>query len=404
MSYSNPPFKPTISLEPFKISIPDKDLEDLKILIGLSRLPKETYENKNTEPNRFNKQNNNFGVSRKWLDETRTYWVDQYDWRKQESRINSQPAFTAQVKNKDGLEYKIHFAALFSNKKDAIPIILSHGWPGSFIEFLPIMEHVREQYNPDSLPYHLIFPSSPGYLFSDSPPTDREFSVKDIGYLYDQLMKGLGFGDAYIAQGGDVGSFITNELGMSYDGCKAIHLNMRKFSQPPPGTQESSKPFGIPEMLEHFQLYGYNLEHATRPSTIGLVVGSNPISLLCWIGEKLLEWSDENPSIDTILTFISLYWFTDTFPSSIYTYRYGFGSKRDVKSAENEYQHTPTGYTYHPKEITPVPVHWVKTAHNLVWSKEYESGGHFAALEKPERLWGDVEEFVKQVWPNDSSE
>ncbi|WVW79125.1 hypothetical protein I302_101090 [Kwoniella bestiolae CBS 10118] len=392
MPYSTPPFSPTISLEPFTLSIPDNDLDELKTLIRLSRLPKKTYENTHAEEK-------GFGVGREWLEGTKKYWLEGYDWRKQESRINSQPAFITTVTNSDGLEYKIHFAALFSKRKDAIPIILSHGWPGAFIEFLGLMEVVRSKYSEEELPYHLIFPSTPGYLFSSPPPLDREFSVRDVAYLYDQLMKGLGFGDGYMAQGGDVGSHITNELGRSHNTCKAIHLNMRVFQSPPEGTPESSQPWGIPEFLTRMQKFGYNLEHATRPSTIGLVLGSNPISLLCWIGEKFVEWSDETPPLDTILTFISLYWFCDTFPSSIFSYRYGFGSQRHVQSAEKEYQNTPTGYSYFPKEIVPTPVHFVKTAHNLVWSREHKAGGHFAALEVPETLLDDVEDFVKQVWP-----
>ncbi|WWC64244.1 uncharacterized protein I303_106853 [Kwoniella dejecticola CBS 10117] len=398
-AYSKPPFEPTIPLEPFKISISNNDIEELKTLLKISRIPKETYENLDAEKK-------GFGVSRKWLVETRDYWLNQYDWRKHEARINAQPAYITTLKNKDGLEYKIHFAALFS-EKDAIPIILSHGWPGAFIEFLGLMEYLRERYTPAELPYHLIFPSTPGYLFSSPPPLDREFSVRDVGYLYNQLMEGLGFGSGtsgYIAQGGDVGSHITNELGRTYPDCKAIHLNMRVFLQPPEGTPEhDTTPFGVPEFLVKLQKYGYNLEHGTRPSTVGLVVGSNPLSLLSWIGEKFLEWSDEDPSIETILSFISLYWFTDTFPSCIFTYRYGFGSKRDESSAEKEYNPKPMGFSYFPKEITPVPVHWVKTAHNLVWSREHKAGGHFAALEDPKRLWGDVEDFVAQVWPDVST-
>ncbi|WRT68842.1 uncharacterized protein IL334_005823 [Kwoniella shivajii] len=396
MLYSTPPFEPTIKLEPFKVSIPDKDIEELKTFIKYTRIPKETFEN-------IDGLKKGFGVDKKWVEETKEYWLNQYDWRKNESRINSQPAFTTTIKNKDGLEYTIHFAALFSENKNAIPIILSHGWPGAFIEFLSLMELVRKQYKPDELPYHLIFPSTSGFLFSSSPPLDREFSLDNVGYLYDQLMKGLGFGDGYIAQGGDIGSHITNELGYGHKACKAIHLNMRAFSLPPAGTPEASKPHGLEEFIESNQPFGYNLEHATRPSTIGLVVGSSPISLLCWIGEKFLTWSDQDPSLETILTFINLYWFTDTFPSSIWRYRYGKGPLRHIKSAEDEYMSKPTGYSYFPKEITPVPVHWVEKVANLVWSREHESGGHFAALEKPEILWADVEDFVKQVWPTVSS-
>ncbi|WVQ94796.1 hypothetical protein IAU59_001879 [Kwoniella sp. CBS 9459] len=393
MSYNSLPFEPTLKIEPFTLNVPDKDIDELKTLLKLSRLPKETYENIDAEKK-------GFGVSRKWLDETRKYWLDGYDWRKYEKRINAQPAFTTVIKNKDGLEYTVHFAALFSNRKDAIPIILTHGWPGCFIEFLGIMERVRKQYSADDLPYHLIFPSQPGYLFSADPPLDREFSLRDVGYLFNQLMQGLGFKE-YVSQGGDIGSFVSNELAYRYENCKAVHLNMVKLMEPPEGTPEAkqkSGPTSVSDFLAGFQAYGYGLEHATRPATVGLVVGSNPVSLLCWIGEKFLAWSDEDPSLDTILTFISLYWFTDTYPSSIWNYRYSLGSKRDEPSAEDEYQHTPMGFSYFPKEITPVPIHWIEKVNNLVWSKEHKAGGHFAALEKPEELWQDIEEFVAAIW------
>ncbi|WVR09250.1 hypothetical protein IAU60_006315 [Kwoniella sp. DSM 27419] len=391
-SYSTLPAGASLQLEPFTFAFPDADIEELQTLLKLSRLPKETYENVDAEKK-------GFGVSRRWLDQTRKYWLDKYDWRKQEARINAQPAYTTTIANSDGQEYKIHFAALFSKKKDAIPIVLSHGWPGCFIEFLGIMEKVREQYSADDLPYHLVFPSLPGYLFSSPPPTDKEFAIKDVAYLFDKLMTGLGF-DRYVAQGGDLGSSITYDLGLNHDACKIIHTNMRTILQPPKNTPEAkgSGPMDAGAMVQAMQPFGYALEHATRPSTVGLVVGSNPVSLLCWIGEKLLQWSDEDPDLDTVLTFISLYWFTDTYPSSIYPYRYNFGSKRGEPSASKEYQTCPMGFSYFPKEIVPTPVHWIKEETHLIWSREHKAGGHFAALEKPAELWQDIEDFVKEAW------
>ncbi|KIR50847.1 microsomal epoxide hydrolase [Cryptococcus gattii Ru294] len=392
MSYSDLPHKPTIPVEPFRLSIPDEDIKVLHILLKSTRVAKESFENVSAEKNKF-------GITRKWLVNMKDDWI-KLDWRKQEERINSLPAFKAKVKNLEDSVFSIHFTALFSKKTDAIPIILSHGWPGSFYEFIAMMEMVKKKYSPKDLPYHLIVPSLPGWLFSTPPPIDREFGVKDVGYLFNGLMEGLGFGDGYVAQGGDIGSYVANELGAKYPACKIIHVN---YSNPPlrplpDSPEQEAPPPSAEEIFELLQKYGYALEHSTRPATVGLVVGSNPLSLLGWVGEKFLEWTDESPSVETILTMASLYWFTDCFTTSIYTYRYGLGAKRHEASEEASYQKCPLGYSEFPKEITEIPAEWVKAQANMVWSKKHDSGGHFAALERPELLWVDIEDFINSQW------
>ncbi|WVQ81622.1 hypothetical protein IAT38_003746 [Cryptococcus sp. DSM 104549] len=391
MSYADFPTPPTIPVEPFRLSISDQDVDDLKQYIRWSRISKETYENLNAEEHTY-------GVTREWLAGMKDAWAG-FDWRKQESRINKQPQFIAKLKNTDGREYDIHFAALFSKKADAVPIILTHGWPGCYLEFLPIMELVSGRYAPEDLPYHLIIPTLPGWLFSTQAPKDAEFYNPDIAYLFDQLMQGLGFGGGYVAQGGDIGSQVTAELGV-LDACKMIHLNHKNISTPPPKIRQAHN---IPDetpasFLQLLQKYAYGLEHGTRPSTVGLAIGSSPMALLAWIGEKYLAWSDADLSEETILTFASLYWYTDCFASSLYHYRYHYGIKRGGKSVDTEYYPTPTGYSYFPKEIVPTPVAWVEERVNLVWSREHKSGGHFAALELPEVLWKDIDDFVQENW------
>ncbi|ODN84297.1 hypothetical protein L202_00277 [Cryptococcus amylolentus CBS 6039] len=397
MSYATLPHQPTIPIRPFSVSIPDSDIQDLHSLLKSTRIAKQSYENAESAA-----KVNNFGVSREWLVNMRDEWLN-YDWRKEETRINSFPAYIATLKNKDGLDYDIHFTGLFSQKKDAVPIILSHGWPGTFLEFVPILELVRKQYTPETLPYHLVVTSLPGWIFSSPPAQDREFGVKDVGYLWNELMVGLGFGDGYMSQGGDIGSYVTMELGSTYDQCKAIHLNYRHVlhSVPPdapPSDISPPPPPSTERLFELFQNFGYFLEHATRPSTIGLVAGSNPLSLLAWIGEKYVSWTDETPGVDTILAFASLYWFTDCFSTSLYTYRYGAGIKRKESRAEHEYQSCPTGFSFFPKEFVPVSLDVVKASNNLVWYKQHDAGGHFAALEKPDVLWADIEDFVGTQW------
>lgn len=140
---------------------------------------------------------------------------------------------------------------------------------------------------------------------------------------------------------------------------------------------------------------GYALEHGTRPATIGHVISSSPLAVLAWIGEKLLEWNDEPPALDAILTNISLYWFTESFPRSIYTYRESFSGSRPPPTP---YIKKPVGFSYFPKEIFPGVKLAVENQANLVFYRKHTKGGHFAALERPVELLGDVEEFVGQVW------
>lgn len=140
-----------------------------------------------------------------------------------EDKINSFPNFITPVSLSEGEDYDIHFVALFSQKADAIPIILTHGWPGSFLEFLPILSLMREQYTPETLPYHLIVPSVPGYAFSAPPPLDKDFDTEIVAQLLNQLMLNLGFGSGYVAQGGDIGAKVSRILGVKYESCKAVH-------------------------------------------------------------------------------------------------------------------------------------------------------------------------------------
>ncbi|ODO11218.1 hypothetical protein I350_01822 [Cryptococcus amylolentus CBS 6273] len=385
------PHTPTIPIEPFTFHVPDTELRELQDAIKASRIAKQSYENVSADEN-------DFGVTRKWLIDTKDEWM-KFDWRKQEERINAFPAYKAKIKNKDGLNYSIHFTGLISEKKDAIPVILSHGWPGCFFEFIPLLELVSKRYAPSELPYHLVVPSLPGWLFSSPPPTDREFSVIDVGYLFHSLMVGLGFGGGYVAQGGDIGALVTNELGATYDACK--RTGAPKLFQYPILLLLPSSPSPPPDvMIEIFQKYAYALEQASRPSTVGLVVGSNPISLLAWIGEKYLAWTDQSPSTETILTIISLYWFTDCFTTSLYTYRYGLGVRRNdpATKTSTEYQSCPTGFSNFPKEISPISIEAAKKRSNIIWSREHDSGGHFAALEKPAELWQDVEDYLGANW------
>ncbi|KAH6690240.1 epoxide hydrolase [Leptodontidium sp. MPI-SDFR-AT-0119] len=377
----------------------NQDIADFKQLLKLSRLPKQTYEN--------SQENRRYGVSLSWLTEAKRVWLEEFDWKKTEAHINTFPHFTATVTTPTPIPtpsspdspklvpttHTIHFVALFSTNPSAIPLALFHGWPGSFLEFLPILSLLQEKYpDPKDLPYHVIVPSLPGFSFSSPPPLDMDFDVGSVVKVMDQLMQDLGFGGGYVAQGGDIGSRTVKALGDDdFPTCKAVHVNFNYIGLAPSGTDPSTLTAAEKAMVERGQEFmrtgsGYANMHGTRPGTIGAVLASSPLALLSWIGEKFLAWIDDDPSLQTILESVSLYWYTRTFESSIFTYR-----RPKVRSV-------PFGFSNFPKELIPVPQSWAETEGNLVFYREHKKGGHFAALEQPKVLLGDIEDFIAQVW------
>jgi microsomal epoxide hydrolase len=202
-------YTPPSTAKPYTLSIPDSALESWRQLLSLSPLGPKTFENQ--------QEAENYGVTYKWLSDAKEHWLKTYSWRDQEKHINSFPNYTMTIEDVD-----VHFIALFSEKKDAVPIIFMHGWPGSFIEFLPLCELLRKKYDAKDLPYHVIVPSLPGYTLSSKTPQGKDWSMQDSARLLDQLMKNLGFGK-YIAQGGDVGCFLAMIMALTYDSCVSIH-------------------------------------------------------------------------------------------------------------------------------------------------------------------------------------
>ncbi|KNG46681.1 epoxide hydrolase [Stemphylium lycopersici] len=378
MSYSPPD-----SAKPFTLNVSEQDMSEWRQLLQLSKLAPETWEGR--------QEDHRFGVTHKWLSETKDYWLNKYDWRAAEKRINSFPNYKMQIENVD-----MHFVALFSEKKDAIPIIFMHGWPGSFIEFLPMVELIKKKYSAKDLPYHIVVPSLPGYTLSKVQSSDTNWTLHDSSRVMNQMMLNLGF-DKYLAQGGDVGSFTAQILNAQYDACLGIHLNMISTVSPP--DQNTVMVALEKEALgraSKWRMTGsaYAQEHGTRTSTIGHVISSNPLAILAWIGEKLLEWSDEKPSLDEILTNISLYWFTGCFATSLHPYRMLFGPT----PVEFPLTKKPLGFSFFPYELMPGIKSILEKETNLVFYKRHERGGHFAALERPSDFLEDVEEFVGKVW------
>lgn len=316
--YGKIPSGATLKPKPFIININEKKLQDMKELLKLSPIGPAVYENtaNNQGETKLSRPDRVFGMRRDWLSDAKDHWLDGFDWRKREERLNSFPHFKVEVTGNDGVVIDVHFMALFSEKPDAIPIAFYHGWPGSFLEFTKMLDLLRSKYSARDLPYHAIVPSLPGYAFSSGPPLDQDYSIEQAAEVLHNLMCGLGFENGYLSQGGDIGSGICFIQAARFDECKSMHVNMcmidpelAKTASEMDELEAKAVPRGAAFMSNGM---AYAMEHGTRPATIGLALSASPLAMLSWIGEKFLEWSDEEPALDDILESISLYWLTDT--------------------------------------------------------------------------------------------
>ncbi|KAF4957867.1 hypothetical protein FSARC_11163 [Fusarium sarcochroum] len=392
-SFATIPTTATCVPEPFRLSYSEKQLEELRTLIKLSKVGPATYES--------TREDRQYGITTKWLSEAKEQWA-QFDWHKTEDHINTFPNFIARVNDSD-TDFNIHFVALFSQRLDAVPVLLLHGWPGSFMEFLPILSLLKSKYTPTTLPYHVVVPSLPGYTLSSPPPVDRDFQLPDAARILDKLMTGLGFTKEYVCQGGDIGSRVARVMGATYPRVKAVHLNFSIMPDPGniPHTEYSELENKGLERFRWFEKLGsaYALEHATKPATIGLTLSSSPLAMLAWIGEKFLDWTDDDPPLSTVLESVTLYWLSNCFSTSLWPYRQRF-APGNIGAHDNPewHLHKPLGMSWFPQEVAPVPKAWTATTGDLVFFRQHEHGGHFAALEHPDILLKDLEDFVAQVW------
>lgn len=287
--YSTPPHSVKIPLTPFHAHVSEQKLSDFKSLLSLSPIAAPNYENSSPSVHR------RYGIPHSWLTHAKDYWLHTFDWRAQEDVINSYPNFTATVQDDCGHDLDIHFVALFSRNPHAIPLALYHGWPGSFLEFLPILDLLKKKYTPQTLPYHIIVPSLPGYAYSSSPPGDFDFALSNAAMALNNLMLGLGFDTGYIVQGGDLGSMISKLQAAHCEACKGIHVNFNPMPRPSNADELEMEKVERESLGRGLwfreQGSAYALEHGTRTATIGFALGASPLGLLSWIGEKFLEWT-----------------------------------------------------------------------------------------------------------------
>ena len=322
--------------------------------------------------------------------------------RASEKQINMLPNFKATVADDDGSEYTLHFAALFSKSPSAVPVIGIHGWPGSFLEFLPMMHKLSKQYelDPENLPFHFINPSVLGYCYSGNTPLDKNWTTADTARLCHKLMLDLGF-TSYLSTGGDVGSTVARILAGIYDECKGALMNF--CNVPPPddfdeSTLDETYRTSLKRRDDFFERgSAYAMEHGTKTSTIGHVLTSSPLALLAWVGEKFLAWSDEDPPLDDILESVTLWWLTETGARGLYPYRGKFDGTDKGMTARDCYVSKPMGFLWFPKEIIAVPESWIAQTGDLTFFRRHESGGHFAAYEKPDEMIRGISDFVKHV-------
>jgi pimeloyl-ACP methyl ester carboxylesterase len=371
---------------PFSIVVAEQELEDLKTRLALTRWTDEILNS-----------DWDYGTSLSYLKELVDYWQNQYDWRAQESRLNEFSQFTVQQD-----DIRLHFIHVEGKGPHPFPLLLSHGWPGSIAEFIKIIEPLTDpvRYGGDADDaFSVVAPSLPGYGFSHAP-NQRRVSAEETADLFHRLMtETLGY-SKYIAQGGDWGSLITAILGYKYpDSLVGIHLNMIPVA---PDRSEISNLSAAEEkffkQVEDFRgETGYQWIQGTKPQTLGVGLNDSPAGLAAWITEKFYTWTDcageieSSISKDELLTNIMIYWITQTINSSFWLY---YQSRHDRWAlGKGERITVPTAVASFPKELVRPPREWAERTCNVTHWTDMKSGGHFAALEKPDELVQDIRSF-----------
>jgi pimeloyl-ACP methyl ester carboxylesterase len=382
-----------IGIRPYRISVPQADIDDLRERLTRTRwagdLPGTGW---------------NRGVPTAYLRELATYWAQAYDWRAQEAAINSYPQFITTV---DGAA--LHFMHVRSAEPGATPLLLLHGWPGSIVEFLdmigPLTDPAAHGGDSDDA-FHLVIPSLPGYGFS-GPLTQAGWTDGRTAAALAELMARLGY-RRYGIQGGDVGAFIAPLIGRAVpDRVIGVHLNaLVTFPTGDPADMAAMTEADrgrLAAMEEWQQRSGaYMQVQGTRPQTIAHSLTDSPAGLLAWIVEKFQEWTDPAAALpedavdrDRILTDVSIYWFTGTAGSAAHTYYERFNDPAMWTPPERST--VPTAVAVFTTDVTVRP--FADKVHNVVRWSEFTRGGHFAALEAPDVLTADVREFFRGLVP-----
>jgi len=380
-----------ISIRPYRISVPQTDVDDLRERLGRTRWAPDLPGTGWTR-----------GVPTAYLRELATYWATEYDWRVQEAALNAYPQFLTTI---DGAT--VHFLHVRSAEPNARPLLLLHGWPGSIVEFLdligPLTNPAAHGGDPADA-FHLVIPSLPGYGFS-GPLTQAGWTDGRTAAALAELMARLGY-DRYGVQGGDVGAFIAPLIGrLVPDRVTGVHLNaLVTFPAGDPADMAAMTEADrgrLAAMQEWQQNSGaYMQVQGTRPQTIAHALTDSPAGLLAWIVEKFQDWTDPAAALpedavdrDRILTDVSIYWFTATAGSAAHTYYERFHDP--AMRMPRERSAVPTAVAVFPTDVAVRP--FAAKAHNVVRWSEFTRGGHFAALEAPDLLTADVRAFFRPL-------
>jgi pimeloyl-ACP methyl ester carboxylesterase len=382
------------AIRPFRIEVPEEQLAELGRRLAATRLPSGELVADRSQ-----------GVQLATIQELARYWATDYDWRACEARLNALPQFTTEI---DGVD--IHFINVRSPHEDALPLIMTHGWPGSVIELLeavgPLTDPTAHGGRAEDA-FHLVLPSLPGYGFSGEP-TELGWNVGRVAPAWAELMRRLGY-TRYVAQGGDVGAAVTDAMGrQAPEGLLGIHMNLLvTVLAGGPMPSESEEERAALDATETFKTdgFGYFLEMATRPQTIGYALLDSPVALAAWMLDHDTDayykissaFVDGQPSgnltRDRILDNITLYWLTGTGASGARSY-WEDGRAQSAALASGQAPpevSLPVGFTTFPGEIWRAPRSWVEQSYpSLTYFNKAERGGHFAAWEEPELFATEV--------------
>jgi pimeloyl-ACP methyl ester carboxylesterase len=362
------------NVTPFKVEVAQAALDDLNQRLALTRWPERETVTDWSQGTPLDK-----------IQELVSYWQTGYDWRDAETKLNAFPQFRTEI---DGLG--IHFLHVRSKHVNALPIVLTHGWPGSIFEFLkvigPLVDPTAHGGKAEDA-FHVVVPSLPGYGFSDKP-SEPGWGLPRIAKAWAALMKRLGY-HRWVAQGGDWGAGVTTWLAKQHaEGLVGVHLNLPILFPPPIQGQPTAEEQASIAQLIAFDSRdsGYAKIQGTRPQTIGYALSDSPAGLAAWIYEKIAEWTDSGEQLekilsrDEILDHITLYWLTGTATSSARLYAESFGSDFSIQKLD-----IPVAVSVFPGELyRPLKIWGERTYSKLIYWNEASKGGHFAAFEQPE--------------------
>ncbi|MFF7051300.1 epoxide hydrolase family protein [Streptomyces griseorubiginosus] len=395
----------TDSITPFRVDIPQRDLDDLHARLDRTRWPDD-----------LSATGWAYGVPAAYLRELAHHWRHSYDWRAAEAELNAWPQFTTVI---DGTT--VHFAHVRSPEPDATPLILTHGWPGSIVEFLDVVGPLTDPAAHGGDPvdaFHVVVPSIPGFGLS-GPPADTGWEAGRIAGAWAELMTRLGY-ERFGAQGGDWGAAISRELGRAHPGrVVGVHLNLLPGAQatrePTEEELAALEPGERERTLESWRRWrdwssegtGYAVLNSTRPQTVGYALTDSPVGQLAWIVEKFQAWTDsaelpeEAVDRDRLLTNVMLYWLTGTAASAARIYYERAHAVGDRAARPTAPSTAPTALALFPAELQIPLRHKAERTENIVRWTELGRGGHFAAMEEPDLLVEDIRAFFRQLREKD---